>query len=192
MTTNNRLYLAVLFGLLSVVGSGSVAVGDLLLAPVRTVSKDLPYNPHAIREALEARYPGQVTSTTVPSLNSKNVGLACTRHAGTGVVFDGRGFPIFDDIAKTDLQISAAQVASRNHTGQMRAATRELRSLIESGQVSASQFTEAQLAAIRGGRAQIPDFTWHHHQDVGRMQLVPRQTHADVGHVGGFEMWYSN
>lgn len=38
MTTNNRLYLAVLFGLLSVVGSGSVAVGDLLLAPKDTVT----------------------------------------------------------------------------------------------------------------------------------------------------------
>ncbi|MDR1402017.1 MAG: HNH endonuclease [Puniceicoccales bacterium] len=30
---------------------------------------------------------------------------------------------------------------------------------------------------------------WHHHQDVGRMQLVPENIHEDVGHVGGFEMW---
>jgi hypothetical protein len=35
-----------------------------------------------------------------------------------------------------------------------------------------------------------PYFTWHHHQDVGRMQLVPRTIHRDTGHIGGFEMWY--
>jgi hypothetical protein len=35
-------------------------------------------------------------------------------------------------------------------------------------------------------------YTWHHHQDVGRMQLVPRKIHADTGHVGGFDMWYGN
>ena len=32
-TTNNRLFLAILFSFLAVVGSGSVAVGDFVVAP---------------------------------------------------------------------------------------------------------------------------------------------------------------
>jgi hypothetical protein len=151
---------------------------------------DGPYSPHAVREALEQRYPGQVTSTTVPPVNPRNnVHLAGTRHH-TGVVFDQRGFPIFDDVTKVDLQISAGQVAGRNYRGQMRAATRALRDRIDSGAIPASRFTSDQIRAIMGGRDKIPDFTWHHHQEVGRMQLVPEGIHADVGHIGGFEMWY--
>ncbi|MEX1027031.1 MAG: HNH endonuclease [Candidatus Paceibacterota bacterium] len=151
---------------------------------------DPPYNPHSVREALEERHPGQVTSTTVPPVNPRNnVHLAGTRHH-TGIVFDQRGFPIFDDVARVDLHISSAQVAGRNYRSQMRAATRALRAELESGAIPASRFTPEQLRAIRGGRNKIPGFTWHHHQDIGRMQLVPEGIHADVGHIGGFEMWY--
>lgn len=48
------------------------------------------------------------------------------------------------------------------------------------------------MKAIRGGRANIPGYTWHHHQDIGRMQLVPRPIHTAAGtpHIGGFKMWY--
>ena len=28
-------------------------------------------------------------------------------------------------------------------------------------------------------------YTWHHHQDTGRMQLVPEWDHSKTGHVGG-------
>ena len=151
---------------------------------------DVPYDPRAIRESLEASYPGRVTSTTTPPVNSRNnVHLAGTRHS-SGIVFDRRGFPIFDDIASAEVRLSSAHVAGANYSGQMRAATRALRRMIDAGDVPASRFSVAQLRAIRGGRAQIPDLTWHHHQDVGRMQLVPRGPHAEVGHIGGFEMWY--
>lgn len=155
-------------------------------------SSDAPYNPHSIRNALETRYPGQVSSTTVPPLSAKNVGLAGTRHLNTGIVFDVRGFPIFDDVAKADLLIDSAQVIGRNYSGQMRAATRNLRGMINSGQISSSSFTASQLRAIQGGRAQIPGLTWHHHQNIGRMQLIPRKVHSKVGHIGGFEMWYGH
>jgi filamentous hemagglutinin len=50
-------------------------------------------------------------------------------------------------------------------------------------------FTEIQLAQIKSGSDKIKGYTWHHHRDVGRMQLVPKQIHKDTGHVGGFEMW---
>jgi hypothetical protein len=37
---------------------------------------------------------------------------------------------------------------------------------------------------------QKPDgYTWHHHQDHGRMQLIPREIHEATGHTGGFSLW---
>ena len=33
------------------------------------------------------------------------------------------------------------------------------------------------------------DYTWHHHQDRGRMQLVERSVHEKTGHTGGFALW---
>ncbi|SUX21942.1 Protein of uncharacterised function (DUF1557) [Cardiobacterium valvarum] len=46
-----------------------------------------------------------VTSTTVPPVNMKNVRLAGKRHPETGVPFDLKGFPIFDKYAKFDTKI---------------------------------------------------------------------------------------
>ncbi|WP_442805718.1 HNH endonuclease [Testudinibacter sp. TR-2022] len=48
-----------------------------------------------------------------------------------------------------------------------------------------SQFTSEQLEAIYRGEAKIPDYTWHHHQDSGRMQLIPEDIHRQTGHLGG-------
>jgi len=126
----------------------------------------------------------------VPPSTAKNVRLAGQRHPVTDVTFDIRGFPVFDDIVAADVRISVGQVASRNYQGQMRAATRNLREQIRSGAFSPSGFTDKQLRAIRSGRHKIPGYTWHHHQDVGRMQLVPEWHHSKTGHFGGFEMWY--
>lgn len=33
------------------------------------------------------------------------------------------------------------------------------------------------------------NLVWHHHQDCGRMQLIPRDLHAVVRHTGGVARW---
>lgn len=33
---------------------------------------------------------------------------------------------------------------------------------------------------------------WHHHQDTGRMQLIPRDLHNAVRHSGGYAKWGKN
>ena len=67
----------------------------------------------------------------------------------------------------------------------MRMATRDLRKQINSGKISRSQFSPEQLKAIQSGRSKIPELTWHHHQDRGRMQLVPEERHDAARHIGG-------
>jgi hypothetical protein len=32
-------------------------------------------------------------------------------------------------------------------------------------------------------------YTWHHHEDFSRMQLVPESLHSATGHDGGMKFW---
>ena len=148
-----------------------------------------PYDPHTSRAELEAEYPGQVTSSTVPPTSQPNVKLRGRRNEKSGAVHDTRGFPIFDDVATYDTRLPQKVWSLPDRTAPMRAATRELRDAIENGQVNASQFTPEQLDAIKRGNAKIPGYTWHHHQEPGRMQLIPHNLHKDSGHIGGYGMW---
>jgi filamentous hemagglutinin len=111
-------------------------------------------------------------------------------HQGREILIDQRGFPVFDDVAafQTRLSDPVASVASRRL--HMQEATRSLNAAIERGETAASQFTPQQLRAIKAGREKIPGFTWHHHQQFGRMQLIPSDAHQAVGHSGGFKLWY--
>lgn len=155
----------------------------------RPPSNDPPYSGREWRDHFEAKFgPGNVRSNTVPPRRGPNVRWAGYRHPN-GIVFDHRGYPIFDDIAAIDLHISDHGVRNSSGPGQMREATRQLRDMIAADPSLATRFDANQLAAINSGLAQIPGYTWHHHQDVGRMQLVPRDVHDAVKHIGGTAMW---
>ncbi|MDR1432950.1 MAG: HNH endonuclease [Puniceicoccales bacterium] len=148
-----------------------------------------PYTPRTAESMLKTNNSGaEITSTTLPKESHPNVKSAGTRHPESGIVFDNRGFPIFDKYVKYETRISG-NLKNMTSEGHMRAATRQLRGDIKAGIVDKNMFTEAQLKDIMSGKDTIKDYTWHHHQDVGRMQLVPENIHEDVRHVGGFKMW---
>ena len=63
-------------------------------------------------------------------------------------------------------------------------ATKDLAEAIQKGQVRKSSFNTEQLRAIEKGKAKIPGYPWHHHQDTGRMQLIGEDLHHDTGHIG--------
>ena len=49
-------------------------------------------------------------------------------------------------------------------------------------------FTDDEIEIFRNGG--VPkSYTWHHHQDFGKMQLVDRKIHRTTGHKGGFSIW---
>ncbi len=148
-------------------------------------SYDSPYHSRTVRTELEQRYGKQnVKSSTVPPSNGKNVKLANQSHPKTGVPFDSKGFPNFEKDVKYDTRINTKEFRSKGSTGQMRLATKDLAEAIQKGQVRKSSFNTEQLRAIEKGESKIPDYTWHHHQDTGRMQLVPEKSHHDTGHIG--------
>ncbi|QQB42981.1 HNH endonuclease [Kingella denitrificans] len=82
------------------------------------------------------------------------------KHPDSGVVFDHKGFPIFDDIAKHDTRLNQKVFYATDRIGQMRMATRDLREQINSGKISRSQFSPEQLKAIQSGRSKIPEYTY--------------------------------
>ena len=148
-----------------------------------------PYNSREWRKHFENKHgKDKVFSTTVPSSNKPNVRLAGKRHKKSGIVFDLMGYPIFDDVAKYDVRFSAKDFKVENYYGQMRMATRALWRQMASDSKLKSQFNEAQRKTIEDGEQKIPGYTWHHHQDTGRMQLVPYEIHKQTGHIGGDAM----
>ena len=143
------------------------------------------YDSKEFRKAYEDIYgKANVRSTTQPPEIAKNVKLAGKRHPITGIPFDSKGFPIFDDIAKYDTKLNLDYYRSLEYTEQMKAATKEMREKLGDSEIM-KRFDREQIKAIQAGDAKIPGYTWHHHQDTGRMQLVPEWDHSKTGHVGG-------
>ena len=146
------------------------------------------YDPRAWRKHYEEFYEGKVTSTTVPPYSAPNVHLAGSRHPVTGIVFDQRCFPIFDDVAKYDTRLPSDEFKAASYQSQMRMATRDLRDQINANLQLRAQFNADQIDAIKSGSSKIPGYTWHHHQDSARMQLVPSDVHSGTGHIGSESM----
>jgi YD repeat-containing protein len=145
-----------------------------------------------------------VSSTTVPRANSTIGGNNLDELARTNgsvnvqlngntvrIPIDKRGFPIFDDFMMFETRISPNTYLNRpdDRGSHMREATRNLRAVVNNNAQLRAQFTDVQLRAIRGGRANIPGFTWHHHQDYLKMQLLPTDLHGALSHAGGIRMW---
>ena len=93
------------------------------------------------------------------SCRIRNSHLAGKRHPKTGVPFDNDGFPDFSDWVIREERI----VPTGN--------------------------PKADIAAANELFQAPPGYTWHHHQDVGRMQLVPYEIHKQTGHTGGASIW---
>lgn len=168
---------------------GAKALGKELqaLGKVQVMERQFPYNSRTMQQILE-RGGSKVTSSTLPPLTAKNVKLAGKKHPETGIVFDSKGFPIFDDIMRLETRISG-DLGKMLPDAHKRAVTRQLKADVLSGKVDRKMFTEIEWTHIEKGKAKIGEYTWHHHQDVGRMQLVPSKIHEKTGHFGGDYLW---
>lgn len=164
--------------------------GSALRAPDDISSyHDGPYNARAFRDMLEeAHGSSSVTSTTVAEAGGRMIHMAAKRHPITNVPYDNRGFPIFDRYAEYDTRFPARVFDSASYSQQLKMASRDLYAAIQRGEVNSSRFTAAQLEQLRRGDSTIDGYTWHHHQDHGRMQLVIRRIHSKTGHIGGESM----
>ena len=110
--------------------------------------------------------------------------VANTVHPVTNVTYDADGYPIFDSKFTTALP-SDKIGPTVSDDAQMGYATRQVREHLKANPGDKAGFTPNQLAAIKSGRAKIPGYTWHHHQNGVDMQLIDEWTHSKTGHNGG-------
>jgi RHS repeat-associated protein len=95
----------------------------------------------------------------------RNGRLAGSTHPVTGVPFDSQGFPDFS---------------------QWRHPTVEDVIIKPTG----SRSRDFRAANKLAGLDKTPEgYTWNHHQDYGKMQLIEKGVHKDTGHTGGFSIW---
>ncbi|CAO1295802.1 unnamed protein product, partial [Diamesa hyperborea] len=168
-----------------------------------------PYSSRDVREeVIDHHGKDNVKSTTVPPITKPNVRLAGKEKVieveverevwddkkndlvtkilkeDLRITFNKKGFPIFDDVTKVELRMSTEEFRKMTHDKQMVESTKMLSEMIKKGEIPSSQFTPRQLADIEKGMIKIDGYTWHHHEDTGRMQLVPSNIHSKVGHIG--------
>jgi hypothetical protein len=141
-----------------------------LLAESRAIARNkMPYNAREMEQLIKLNKQG-VVSHTLPELAKPNVKLAGLRKERVvgidpathkpimqNVVFDERGFPVFDPYVKVETKITG-DLGSVSRKAHMRIATKQLRADIESGKVSKSLFTEQELVQIKSGSEKIGEY----------------------------------
>ena len=148
-------------------------------------STQAPYNPYAMRELLQSRYPNDIiTSTTLPKLGAKGMKHKGSRHRETKVVYVWRANPDFTPHMIYEMQLPFGQFMGKGRTTHMTKATKQLLQDIKEGRVAPTKFSPQQLNDIFGGKGKIEKFTWHHDPRAGRMQLVLEDTHRKAPHIG--------
>lgn len=133
----------------------------------------------------------------IKKLETRNEDLCGKTHPETGVPYerdlvelrDGTlregVFPEFPAIHETELPEElhkASDYKQKEHLN------KELAREIENNPELREKFDERQLEQIANG--DTPEgYVCHHHQEVGRMQVVNAEIHAKSGHTGGKEIW---
>ncbi|MDZ4627230.1 WXG100 family type VII secretion target [Bacillus cereus] len=111
--------------------------------------------------------------------------LAGDRHPVSGVPYDLDGFPIFDAFAEVKLKEADFKKTRPTHD---RICNKLLYEQIVKDPKLAAKFTAEEIELFKKGE-KPKTYTWHHHQDTGRMQLVDAFLHEKTGHTGGYNIW---
>ena len=96
-------------------------------------------------------------------------------------------FPDFSEHCRFETQLPE-NLHKANDYQHSKYCNEQLRQAFENGSLDPEQFTDRQRERIRDGYT--PErYTWHHHEDLGRMQLVDSEIHAKTPHIGGRSLW---
>ena len=96
-------------------------------------------------------------------------------------------YPDFSEHCRFETQLSEGQYLNSDYQ-HFKYCNEQLRQAYENGNLNTEQFTDRQLEQIRNGD-KPEGYTWHHHEEPGRMQLVDSEIHARIQHTGGRSLW---
>ncbi len=122
-----------------------------------------------------------------------NQDLEGKKHPVTGVLYerdtlpdDREGvFPVFDPLVEVQLPKEQHLETDRE---QFKSCNESLKEQIANNPDLKATFTKEQLEQIENGRTPS-GYTWHHHQQDGKMQLVDTADHDKSAHTGGKALW---
>ena len=174
--------------------SGATELSETLAA----IEKELP------REIINGQVDGMLQdeafrAEVIPNIETINQHLEGTVHPETGVPFDAKlvetneGFKegVFPDFSENHC-VYDAQLPEDLHKAsdyeQAKHLNEQLYQTYENGTLDTDQFADRQLEQIRNGD-KPEGYTWHHHEEPGRMQLVDTEVHAKTLHTGGRSIW---
>lgn len=106
------------------------------------------------------------------------------------VRFDKHGFAEFE--TKFETLIDDVHIGSGRHDLHFRAANQRLHHALQADTnlASALGISPKQIAQLPTLKKPPNGYTWHHHQDVGRMQLIKQSAHELARpHTGGMSIW---
>jgi predicted ribonuclease toxin of YeeF-YezG toxin-antitoxin module len=108
-------------------------------------------------------------------------------HPITKVPYDKDGFPIFE--VKYTLYLNKNDYL-KTRDQHFRILNKELyKKIVENPQLQTDlDLTDSDIAKLERGKS-LKDYTWHHHQEQGKMELVEKEIHAQTGHTGGMKIW---
>lgn len=133
----------------------------------------------------------------VNKINCINQHLEGKEHPETGVryerkvVDDGNGnkvegvFPQFE--SKFEATLDKNEYMSSDIV-QFNRANKQLKEGVLSNPDLAKQFTPQQIEMIENGRTPR-GYTWHHSEELGKLQLVDTKIHDQTRHTGGKKIW---
>jgi type VI secretion system secreted protein VgrG len=108
------------------------------------------------------------------------------------ISYDKNGFPVFP--SKFDTVIDDSLLKNGDRGSHFKAANEAIAKELKDDPKLAKEMglTKQQVDHILKeppSSKSPPGLTWHHHQDVGKMQLVDRKVHDKFRHTGGFSIW---
>lgn len=123
----------------------------------------------------------------VKTINLRMGHLKGQKHPVTGVPYDKDGFPIFESKFETTLNLSDFK---KTRTVHFRKCNKKLYEEIKRNPelIEKLKLSKQDLEDLADGQTPY-GYTWHHHQDPGKMQLVNQKIHKDTGHTGGYKIW---
>jgi hypothetical protein len=128
-------------------------------------------------------------SNPIQNLGRNRAGQTVTDGENT-VRFDENGFPGFE--TKFETILDDIHIGSGQPQMHFKAANKNLFNAIKSepGLARTLKLSEADVARLSTSSRAPNGYTWHHHQDVGRMQLVTNEANAlSLPHTGGMAIW---
>ncbi len=132
----------------------------------------------------------------VYKLKTKNDKLADTVHPESGVSYQKKivdlfgtkiegVFPKFDSVFTTELPKDKLMASDKT---QFDYCTNQLKNELKSNPSLREKFSPRQLEQIENGKTP-GGYTWHHNEEVGKMELVDSDKHELTKHVGGKAIW---